>query len=66
MTDDSEIILLRKNIVKASESKVENGKLSVSELLRDINSESQAVQNKILHEIQLLKAIYQLKNTTNN
>lgn len=66
MTDDSEIILLRKNIVKASEAKVENGTLSVSELLRDINSESQAVQNKILHEIQLLKAIYQLKNTTNN
>ena len=66
MIDDSEIILLRKNIVKASEAKVENGTLSVSELLRDINSESQAVQNKILHEIQLLKAIYQLKNTTNN
>lgn len=66
MTNDSEIILLRKNIVKASEAKMENGTLSVSELLRDINSESQAVQNKILHEIQLLKAIYQLKNTTNN
>lgn len=66
MRDDDEIIRLRRNIKKAAEVKVENGTLSVTELLREINSEDQAKQNKVLHEIQLLMSIYNYKNTTNN
>jgi len=66
MRDDDEIIRLRTNIKKAAEVKVENGTLSVTELLREINSEDQAKQNKVLHEIQLLISIYNYKNTTNN
>lgn len=66
MQDDDEIIQLRENIRKASEAKVKNGTLSVTDLLSDITSEDQARQNKLLHEIQLLITIYQLKNITNN
>jgi len=66
MRDDDEIIRLRTNIKKASEVKVEHGTLSVTDLLRDINSEDQAKQSKVLHEIQLLMSIYNYKNTTNN
>jgi outer membrane protein TolC len=66
MRDDDEIIRLRTNIKKASEVKVEHGTLSVTDLLRDINSEDQAKQNKVLHEIQLLISIYNYKNSTNN
>ena len=66
MQDDNEIIRLRASIKKAAEMKVENGTLSVTELLREINSEDQAMQNKVLHEIQLLMSIYNYKNTTNN
>lgn len=66
MQDDDEIIRLRASIKKAAEMKVENGTLSVTELLREINSEDQAKQNKVLHEIQLLMSIYNYKNTTNN
>jgi len=66
MQDDDEIIRLRASIKKAAEIKVENGTLSVTELLREINSEDQAKQNKVLHEIQLLMSIYNYKNTTNN
>ena len=66
MQDDDEIIRLRTNIKKASEVKVEHGTLSVTDLLRDINSEDQAKQSKVLHEIQLLISIYNYKNSTNN
>lgn len=66
MLDDDEIIQLRSNIKKSAETKVKNGTLSVTELLREINSEDMAKQNKALHEIQLLMTIYNYKNTTNN
>lgn len=62
---DDEIISLRTNIRSKAEKKVENGTLTVNEMLRQINAESEAKQNKALHEIQLLKEIHQLKNTGN-
>ena len=66
MADDEEIIRLRHNIRKTSEIKVANGTLTVTDMLRDLTSEDQARQNKILREIQLLMSIYEIKNTTNN
>jgi outer membrane protein TolC len=63
---DDEIIQLRSNIKKASEAKVANGTMTVTDLLRDINNENQARQNRSLHEIQLYMTVYQLKNNTNN
>lgn len=66
MQDDDEIIRLRTNIKNAAEVKVKNGTLSVTELLREINAEDQAKQNKALHEIQLIMSIYNYKNSTNN
>jgi len=64
--NDDEIIRLRQNIKKAAASKVENGTASISDLIREINAENQALQLKSVHEIQLLLNIYQLKNNTNN
>ena len=66
IADDDEIIRLRTNIKNASQAKVLNGTLSVSDLIRDVNAESQAKQDKAFHEVQLLQAIYNLKETTNN
>ena len=63
---DDEIISLRNNIRKSAEVKVENGTLTVTDLLRELNAESQARQSKSLHEIQLYIAVYQQLNTTNN
>ena len=54
MQDDEEIIRLRTNIRLAAEAKVANGTLTVTDLLREITSESMARQTKALHEIQLL------------
>ena len=39
--------------------------LTVTEMLREVTAENIAMQDKILHEIQLLSAIYELKYTTN-
>jgi outer membrane protein TolC len=63
---DDEIIALRTGIKKAAEAKVENGTITVSDLLREINAENLAQQTKALHEIQLLMSIVALKNTLNN
>jgi outer membrane protein TolC len=64
--NDDEIIRLRQNIKKSTTAKLENGTATVSDLIRDVNAENQALQLKSLHEIQLLMNVYQLKNNTNN
>ncbi|MEI8087466.1 MAG: TolC family protein [Paludibacter sp.] len=66
ITNDDEIIRLRENIKKSATAKVENGTMSVSDLIREINAENQARQVKALHEIQLIISVYQLKNNINN
>jgi len=62
---DDEIIRLHINIKNANAVKVENGIKTVTDLLREINAESLAKQQKSLHEIQLLMSIYNFKYTTN-
>ena len=63
---DDEIITLRNNVKKAAEIKVANGMLTVTDLMREINAEDLAKQDKIQHEVELLLSIYNLKYTTNN
>ncbi len=65
MRDDDEIIRHQTRIREAAEVKVENGTLTVSELMKEINAEEAAKQAKTLHEIQYLMALYALKHTTN-
>lgn len=65
MMDDNEIIRLRQVIKDAAEAKVENGTMTVSDMLQEINELELAKQAKAFHEIQYLMAIYNLKNTTN-
>lgn len=66
LKSDDEIISLRRNIKLAAEARLSNGTITVTDLLREINSEHIALQQKALHEIQLLMAIYQLKINVNN
>lgn len=66
LSGDDEIIRLRGNIKKAATAKVDNGTLTITDLIREINAEDQAKQLKLLHEIQLLMTVYQLKNNINN
>lgn len=65
MRDDDRIISLRENIRRSAEAKVENGTLSVTELVREMNAEQSARQTKVQHEVELLQSIYELKNIVN-
>ena len=62
LTSDDEIVRLRENIRSMADRKVAAGTESVNELVRDINAVNQARGQRAIHEIQLLEALYQLKN----
>lgn len=66
LKDDEELIRLRSAIRQASESKMANGVISVSDLLKDINRENAARVQQSMHEIELLKVQYEHQFTTNN
>jgi outer membrane protein TolC len=61
---DDEIILLREKVKKAALAQLENGVINSGDYLREINAEAGARQNKTLHEIQLLMAEYNERNTS--
>ncbi len=63
---DDDIVALRTSVKQSSEAKMTNGTLSGIDLMRDVNAEDLAKQDKILHEIELLLAMYNLKYVTNN
>ena len=65
MSDDEEIIYLRSSIRKAAESKLAHGIIDVNDLVREINSENTARVQQTIHEIEMLKEIYDLKFTCN-
>jgi len=66
MADDEEIIRLRSQVRKAAESKLAHGIIDVNDLLREINAENAARLQQSMHEIEMLKEIYNQKYTTNN
>ena len=66
MADDEEIIALRSAVRKASESKLSHGIIDVNDLVREINQENAARVQQSIHEIEMLKQIYDNKYTTNN
>ena len=66
MEGDEEIITLRSQVRKAAESKLSHGIIDVNDLVREINNENAARVQQSLHEIELLKEVYDLKYTMKN
>jgi outer membrane protein TolC len=66
LASDDEIIRMRETIYNASEAKTEHGTMSITDLMRDLNMEHAAKAQKIVHEVQYLKAVYDLKYLYNN
>jgi len=66
MADDEEIITLRSAVRRAAESKLSHGIIDVNDLVREINAENGARVQQTIHEIEMLKEIYNQKYTTNN
>ena len=65
MAQDGEIIALRQAVRKAAESKLAHGIIDVNDLVREINQEHAACVQQSVHEIEMLKEIYDNKYTTN-
>ena len=66
MAHDGEIISLRQAVRKAAESKLAHGIIDVNDLVREINQENAACVQQSVHEIEMLKEIYDNKYTTNH
>ena len=65
IASDVTIIDLRRDVRLAEESKLRNGVIDIHRLVERITDENSAAQTKIIHNIELLKTIYDLKNTVN-
>ncbi len=59
---DTELIELRKRITSAAESKYENGTITATEYLNELNSEKQALINFEMHKINLAMARVEYMN----
>lgn len=66
MAVDEEMISLRSSVRKAAESKLAHGIIDVNGLVKEINAENAARVQLSVHEIEMLKEIYNLKYTINN
>ena len=66
MAQDGEIISLRQAVRKAAESKLAHGIIDANDLVREINQEHAAYVQQSMHEIEMLKEIYDNNYTTNN
>ena len=65
IASDGSIVDLRRDVRLAEESKLRNGIIDIHRLVERITDESIAAQSQIIHKIELLKTIYDLKNTVN-
>ena len=65
LEDDNRIVELRRGVRMAAESRLENGVIDATDLLRKIADETTATLNRSTHEIELLQATYRLKTTLN-
>lgn len=63
---DDEIIALRVSVRKAAESKLAHGIIDVNDLIKEINAENAARVQQAVHQIEMLKSIYEFKYVTNN
>ena len=66
MAEDEEIIALRSSVRKAAESKLSHGIIDVNDLVREIKQENAARVQQSIHEIEMLRQIYNYKFAINN
>lgn len=60
---DSEIIALRQRIRAAGENQYREGTIKMNDYLSMLDEEYKAKANESLHEVQLMMAVYDMKNT---
>lgn len=65
IAEDGRIVELRRSVRMAAESKLKNGVIDATDLLRKVAEETSATLSRSTHEIELLQAQYRLKTTLN-
>lgn len=63
---DDELVALRSSVKNTANIQLANGVITTNDFIKEVNAEDQARQSKLLHEIQLLVAQYNLQNTLGN
>lgn len=63
---DSDLVALRNSVKNTSKVQLENGIITTNDYIKEVNAEDQSRQSKLLHEIQLLIAAYNIQNTLGN
>ena len=64
--DDERIVELREKIRESTAAGVENGTKNASDLVSEINKENAARRQLIMHQIEMMKAMYELKTIKNS
>ena len=64
--DDKKLIEIRSQMKKTAQNRLENGVITTSEYLTELDSEASAKQNMILHQIQLLQVKFIQSITAGN
>lgn len=60
---DDELIALRNRIKQTALTQLENGVIDATDFIHEATAENRARQNKAIHEIQLLSALYAINTT---
>lgn len=66
INEDDKIIELRQSVTQSAQAQLDNNVITVSEFISKLNAEHLARQTKYLHQLQLLKAKYNLSTTLGN
>ena len=66
ITVDKEIVDIRISVKESAKAQLENGVITSSDFIRELNAEDTAKQNLAIHKTQLLLAQYNYKITTGN
>ena len=64
LTQDADIISLRKRIRETGETQYKEGAIKMSDFLSLLDEEYKALASESLHRVQLIMSIYDYKNTT--
>lgn len=66
LESDKKLIVIREQIKKTADAQLDNGIITASDYLTEVNNEDLARQNLLLHEVQLMQAIQNLKVIAGN
>jgi hypothetical protein len=66
ISSDEEMVTLRTSVKKTAKVQLDNGIITVSDYVREVDAEDLARQDRALHQIQLLLAQYNYQNSLGN